>query len=162
MGRGLSDLLHLKKLELIGFKSFSDRQELHFTGDGVAAIVGPNGCGKSNISDAISWVLGEQSAKTLRGVRMQDFIFSGSRDRKPSGVAQVSLTLVDPDGFALPTLSPKKLEKAKTNGATNGSMNGSSNTTSNADTSANEIVITRKLFRSGESQYLASVKSPAS
>ncbi len=159
VGRGLSDLLHLKKLELVGFKSFSDRQELHFTGDGVAAIVGPNGCGKSNISDAISWVLGEQSAKTLRGVRMQDFIFSGSRDRKPSGVAQVSLTLVDPDGFALPTLSPKKLEKAKTNGATNGSMNGSSNTTSNADTSANEIVITRKLFRSGESQYLLNGKA---
>ena len=152
--RDLSDLPHLKKLELIGFKSFPDRQELHFTGDGVVAIVGPNGCGKSNISDAISWVLGEQSAKTLRGARMQDFIFSGSRDRKPSGVAQVSLTLVDPDGFTFPTPSSKKLEKVKTNGATNGLMNGSSGTTSNADTRPNEIVITRKLFRSGESQYL--------
>ncbi len=70
-----------------------------FQGDGIAAIVGPNGCGKSNISDAISWVLGEQSARLLRGVHMQDVIFAGTRDRKPTGMAEVSLTLVDPEVY---------------------------------------------------------------
>jgi chromosome segregation protein len=89
-------LLKLKKLQILGFKSFCDRTELKFQGDGVAAIVGPNGCGKSNISDAISWVLGEQSARLLRGVNMQDVIFAGTRDRKPTGMAEVTLTLVDP------------------------------------------------------------------
>src|ERR1700722_8862026 len=86
-------LLKLKKLQILGFKSFCDRTDLRFQGEGIAAIVGPNGCGKSNISDAISWVLGEQSAKTLRGARMEDVIFAGTRDRKPTGMAEVSLTL---------------------------------------------------------------------
>jgi chromosome segregation protein len=89
-------LLKLKKLQILGFKSFCDRTELKFQGDGVAAIVGPNGCGKSNISDAISWVLGEQSARSLRGVNMQDVIFAGTRERKPTGMAEVTLTLIDP------------------------------------------------------------------
>ena len=89
-------MLKLKRLQILGFKSFCDRTELKFHGDGVAAIIGPNGCGKSNISDAISWVLGEQSAKTLRGSRMEDVIFAGTRDRKPTGMAEVSLTLIDP------------------------------------------------------------------
>src|SRR4051812_15126066 len=92
-------LLKLKKLQILGFKSFCDRTELKFHGEGMAAIVGPNGCGKSNISDAISWVLGEQSAKTLRGARMEDVIFAGTRDRKPMGMAEVSLTLIDPEVF---------------------------------------------------------------
>ena len=65
----------------------------------MAAIIGPNGCGKSNIADAISWVLGEQSAKTLRGSRMEDVIFAGTRDRKPTGMAEVSLTLIDPEQY---------------------------------------------------------------
>jgi chromosome segregation protein len=92
-------LLKLKRLQILGFKSFCDRTELKFHGDGVAAIIGPNGCGKSNISDAISWVLGEQSAKTLRGARMEDVIFAGTRDRKPTGMAEVSLTLIDPESY---------------------------------------------------------------
>jgi chromosome segregation protein len=92
-------LLKLKRLQIIGFKSFCDRTELKFHGDGIAAIIGPNGCGKSNISDAISWVLGEQSAKTLRGARMDDVIFAGTRDRKPTGMAEVSLTLIDPEVY---------------------------------------------------------------
>jgi chromosome segregation protein len=93
-------LLKLKKLQILGFKSFCDRTELKFHGDGVAAIIGPNGCGKSNIADAISWVLGEQSAKTLRGSRMDDVIFAGTRDRKPTGMAEVSLSLIDPEVYA--------------------------------------------------------------
>jgi len=92
-------VLKLKKLQILGFKSFCDRTELKFPGDGVAAIIGPNGCGKSNIADAISWVLGEQSAKTLRGSRMEDVIFSGTRDRQPTGMAEVSLTLIDPEQY---------------------------------------------------------------
>ncbi len=92
-------MLKIKKLQILGFKSFCDRTELKFHGDGVAAIVGPNGCGKSNLADAISWVLGEQSAKTLRGGRMEDVIFSGTRDRKPMGMAEVSLTLIDPEAY---------------------------------------------------------------
>src|SRR5579863_4510747 len=95
-------LLKLKKLQILGFKSFCDRTELKFHGDGVAAIIGPNGCGKSNIADAISWVLGEQSAKTLRGSRMEDVIFAGTRDRKPTGMAEVSLTLIDPEEYSGP------------------------------------------------------------
>jgi chromosome segregation protein len=92
-------LLKLKKLQILGFKSFCDRTELKFHGDGIAAIIGPNGCGKSNIADAVSWVLGEQSAKTLRGSRMEDVIFAGTRDRKPTGMAEVSLTLIDPEVY---------------------------------------------------------------
>src|ERR1700719_3248631 len=92
----VNGLLKLKRVEIQGFKSFCDRTELRFNGGGIAAIVGPNGCGKSNLSDAISWVLGEQSAKTLRGARMEDVIFAGTRDRKPLSMAAVTMTLVDP------------------------------------------------------------------
>ena len=92
-------MLKLKKVQILGFKSFCDRTEVQLSGSGIAAIVGPNGCGKSNISDAIIWVLGEQSAKSLRGVKMEDVIFAGTRDRKPTGMAEVSLTLVDPEVY---------------------------------------------------------------
>jgi chromosome segregation protein len=92
-------MLKLKKVQILGFKSFCDRTEVQLSGSGIAAIVGPNGCGKSNISDAITWVLGEQSAKSLRGIKMEDVIFAGTRDRKPTGMAEVSLTLVDPEVY---------------------------------------------------------------
>ena len=95
-------MLKLKRLQILGFKSFCDRTDLKFHGDGIAAIIGPNGCGKSNIADAISWVLGEQSAKTLRGSRMEDVIFAGTRDRQPTGMAEVSLTLIDPEEYPGP------------------------------------------------------------
>ncbi|MGB0044994.1 MAG: chromosome segregation protein SMC [Terriglobales bacterium] len=104
-------MLKLKKLQILGFKSFCDRTELKFHGEGIAAIIGPNGCGKSNIADAISWVLGEQSAKSLRGSRMEDVIFSGTRDRNPTGMAEVCLTLIDPEIYAGPdTNAPTEIE----------------------------------------------------
>ena len=122
-------MLKLKRVEIQGFKSFCDRTELRFNGGGIAAVVGPNGCGKSNLSDAISWVLGEQSAKSLRGARMEDVIFAGTRDRKPLGMAAVTMTLVDPVEQAL-DLPPDQPHKPS------------------------EVTITRRLFRSGESEYL--------
>jgi chromosome segregation protein len=86
-------MFRLEKLEISGFKSFADRTSVLF-GEGITCVVGPNGCGKSNIAEAISWVLGEQSAKSLRGGKMEDVIFSGTRDRKPTGMAEVTLTMV--------------------------------------------------------------------
>src|SRR5215467_4482495 len=84
--------MRLNRLEIAGFKSFPDRSELAFD-TGVTAIVGPNGCGKSNVVDAITWVLGEQSAKSLRGDHMMDVIFQGSDARKPTAAAEVRLRL---------------------------------------------------------------------
>jgi len=95
-------MLKLKKIHILGFKSFCDRTELTVPGTGIAVVVGPNGCGKSNILDGVSWVLGEQSAKSLRGSNMQDVIFAGTRDRKALGMAEVTLTLVDPDAYEGP------------------------------------------------------------
>ncbi len=129
-------MLKLKRVELQGFKSFCERTELRFTGSGVAAIVGPNGCGKSNISDAISWVLGEQSAKSLRGARMEDVIFAGTRDRKPLGMAYVTMTLVDPE-------VQEDLASHKPHPVEDGQPRKSA-----------EVTITRRLYRSGESEYL--------
>ncbi len=116
--------MQLKTLEMIGFKSFSDKTVITFQ-PGVTAVVGPNGCGKSNISDAIRWVLGEQSAKHLRGDKMEDVIFNGSENRKPLGMAEVTLRLTKV-GASLPSDFGQY----------------------------EEIEITRRLYRSGESEYL--------
>jgi DNA repair exonuclease SbcCD ATPase subunit len=123
--------LKLKRVEIQGFKSFCERTELRFNGSGIAAIVGPNGCGKSNLADAISWVLGERSAKALRCTQMEDVIFAGTRDRKPLGMAYVTMTLVDPERCR------SQLQAAATEAEKNG-----------------DVTITRRLYRSGESEYL--------
>ncbi len=116
--------MRIKKIELVGFKSFKDRTVILFDA-GVTGIVGPNGCGKSNIVDAILWVMGEQSAKHLRGSSMEDVIFGGSEGYAPSGFAEVSMTLENTGG-----LFPTKYSNLS------------------------EIMVTRRLHRSGESEYL--------
>src|ERR1700738_3869048 len=88
-------LLKLRKVEIVGFKSFCERTVVTFSGTGTTCIVGPNGCGKSNVVDAISWVLGEQSHKSLRAERMADCIFNGTTKRAPMGLAEVTLTMED-------------------------------------------------------------------
>jgi Chromosome segregation ATPases len=95
-------MFKLQRLEITGFKSFADYTEIVFTGNGITAVVGPNGCGKSNVSDSISWVLGEQRAKSLRGGEMKDVVFQGTKSRKSSGMAEVVLHLVrDEDAMDL-------------------------------------------------------------
>ena len=90
--------MFLKNVELFGFKSFADRSRIEFT-DGISALLGPNGCGKSNVVDAIKWVLGEQATKSLRAERMEDVIFNGTEDRKPVNVAEVTLTMSNDSGI---------------------------------------------------------------
>src|SRR5437867_5052029 len=113
--------MRLESVEIVGLKSFCDKQELSFKG-GVTDIVGPNGCGKSSISDAISWVLGEQSVKSLRGSSMEDVIFAGSQSRQPLAMAEVNLKVSGLNGNS-PDDSP-------------------------------DCVVTRRLYRNGESEYL--------
>jgi chromosome segregation protein len=138
-------MLKLKRVDIQGFKSFYDRTDMKFHGSGIAAIVGPNGCGKSNISDAISWVLGEQSAKSLRGVRMEDVIFAGTRERKPLGMAQVTLTMMGVDPLAHSLIEGQPV--------------GDTAPTDAKPAIAEDVTITRRLYRSGESEYLVNGKS---
>jgi chromosome segregation protein len=118
--------MYLKNLTVLGFKSFADKTSLNFL-PGVTAIVGPNGCGKSNVSDAIRWVLGEQSAKALRGGEMADVIFTGTDGRKPLGMAEVSITIGDVDEDHL--------------------------IAAGVEVGFNEVTITRRVFRDGGSEY---------
>src|SRR5438093_8791774 len=111
----------LKRLELVGFKSFADRTEFTFPA-GITGIVGPNGSGKSNLVDAVRWVLGEQSAKSLRGGEMADVIFNGSTSRRSLGLAEVTMTF--------------------------------DNSRSILATDSQEVQITRRVYRSGEGEYL--------
>ena len=212
-------MLQLRKVQILGFKSFCDRTDVPLAGHGIAAIVGPNGCGKSNISDAITWVLGEQSAKSLRGLKMEDVIFAGTRDRRATGMAEVSLTLIDPavyepgsdeapdgrnksdlagdwDETALRTQAAEETEdaiaeaqpgqtyesegpgspgfKVQGPGSDHGADHGAAEQVAAAENSvvlkvrrrkfgrrparAGEITVTRRLFRSGESEYLLNGK----
>src|SRR6201995_5835323 len=120
--------MHIKKLEITGFKSFVDRTVIHFD-HVVVGIVGPNGCGKSNIVDSIRWVLGEQSAKHLRGKAMEDVIFNGSESRGPNGMAGVTLTFdnTNPESSASLPIESRDYP---------------------------EIAVTRRLYRDGTSEYL--------
>ena len=92
-------ITQIKRVEIVGFKSFVDKVSLDFQ-DGITAILGPNGCGKSNVVDAIRWAMGEQNAKNLRGRFMEDVIFGGSESRKPHGMAEVSMVFSNADGLA--------------------------------------------------------------
>lgn len=115
--------MEIKRLEIKGFKSFPDKTVLEFK-PGISGIVGPNGCGKSNVFEAIRWCMGEQRARILRGKKMEDVIFNGSESRKPVGMAEVKLVLSNNDGHAPPSMADYE-----------------------------EIMISRRLFRDGESQY---------
>ncbi|MDE3066435.1 MAG: chromosome segregation protein SMC [Verrucomicrobiota bacterium] len=118
--------MYLKNLTVFGFKSFADKTALNFQ-PGVTAIVGPNGCGKSNVSDAVRWVLGEQSAKALRGGEMADVIFNGTDGRKPMGMGEVSLTL--------------------------GGVDGENLRAAGVEVAYDEVTLTRRIFRDGASEY---------
>src|SRR5436190_9957436 len=118
--------MYLKNLTLLGFKSFADKTSLNFQ-PGITAVVGPNGCGKSNVADAIRWVLGEQSARALRGGEMADVIFNGTDGRKPLSMAEVSLSIGDVDAEQL--------------------------TAAGVELAYNELTLTRRVFRDGGSEY---------
>lgn len=120
--------MKINRLDVLGFKSFIDRTTVSFS-EGIAAIIGPNGCGKSNLVDAIRWVLGEQSPRQLRGSNMHDMIFNGNDKRSPFGMAEVTITLTNGNGTAPPPFE-----------------------------NLSEIAVSRRLYRSGESEYLINRK----
>ena len=190
-------MLKLRKVEIVGFKSFCERTVVTFSGNGTTCIVGPNGCGKSNVVDAISWVLGEQSHKTLRAERMADCIFNGTTKRPPMGLAEVTITMEDPElaeaaRFVLESVSaaenadPPAEISASINAQEAESVPSEQTTTEEmsepqpdqADQAAapaesgfiakkrkkaekpamvtkpGEVVVSRRLYRSGQSEYL--------
>jgi chromosome segregation protein len=192
-------MLKLKKIHILGFKSFCDRTEIAVAGTGIAVVVGPNGCGKSNILDGVSWVLGEQSAKSLRGTHMQDVIFAGTRERKALGMAEVTITMIDPEAYEGPIpVEPEvlvdhnetgdwdedELRRRRAAEAEEIMANEQPGRVLDEDADENaaeqngpqavvlkirrrkfhstpqkgEVVITRRLFRTGESEYLLNGK----
>ncbi|HEX5834707.1 MAG TPA: AAA family ATPase, partial [Pyrinomonadaceae bacterium] len=195
-------MFKLQRLEITGFKSFADYTEIIFTGDGITAIVGPNGCGKSNVADAIAWVLGEQRVKHLRGGEMKDVIFQGARNRPPSGMAEVVMHLVrdevdevEPDiedidstlekiddrliSVQIEAAEPEQPEEpAETEASAIPKADAATNTDPSKNSSPKTIQkrhwrrrnlalefapgeavsVTRRLYRSGESEYLLNDK----
>jgi chromosome segregation protein len=193
-------LLKLRKVEIVGFKSFCERTVVTFSGTGTTCIVGPNGCGKSNVVDAISWVLGEQSHKSLRAERMADCIFNGTTKRPPMGLAEVTITMEDPElaeaaRFVLESAAEEETKEltaensedsqssaenldAMIDGAiaaTEATGENSSDTNATPEgqtesgfklkrkkkaekpalvTKPGEVVVSRRLYRSGQSEYL--------
>ena len=170
-------MLKLRKVELLGFKSFCEKTPITFSGSGITCIVGPNGCGKSNVVDAISWVLGEQSHKMLRAERMSDCIFNGTAKRPATGLAEVALTLVDPElSDAVAKVIEAQEEPAADANAPAAAADamglasvpesvddGGANTKFSRKRAAQkpaihlrpgEVVVARRLYRSGQSEYL--------
>src|ERR1041385_2979907 len=179
-------MFKLQRLEITGFKSFAVYTEIIFTGDGITAIVGPNGCGKSNVADAIAWVLGEQRVKHLRGGEMKDVIFQGARNRPPSGMAEVVMHLVrdevvevEPDIEDIDSTLEKiddqlvavEVEATDNTENTDNTESAEDNPTSPAQKTpykrhwrrrnlalefapGEAVSVTRRLYRSGESEYL--------
>jgi len=175
-------VLKLRKVELLGFKSFFEKTPITFSGSGVTCIVGPNGCGKSNVVDAVSWVLGEQSHKMLRAERMSDCIFNGTAKRPPLGLAEVTLTLVDPElseavakvieGHQETSSDPAEPVAAESSDGEAITQEISSDGSTSEETTAKkpwrkrapekpaialkpgEVVVGRRLYRSGQSEYL--------
>jgi chromosome segregation protein len=183
-------LLKLRKVEIVGFKSFCERTVVTFSGNGTTCIVGPNGCGKSNVVDAISWVLGEQSHKSLRAERMADCIFNGTTKRPPMGLADVTLTMEDPElaeaaKFVIESVtSPENAEPSPEIPAIADSQDAETDSSVQAATAEmieqsaatiessflarrrkkaeklavatrpGEVVVSRRLYRSGQSEYL--------
>jgi len=175
-------LLKLRKVELVGFKSFCEKTQITFSGTGITCIVGPNGCGKSNIADAISWVLGEQSHKSLRAERMADCIFNGTAKRPPMGLSEVLITLEDPElaeaasfvlngGMEVATATPalegdteasqeinteaaQDTERAEEGPESRFGKKKRTKEKPAIQTRLGEVVIGRRLYRSGQSEYL--------
>ena len=195
-------LLKLRKVEIVGFKSFCERTVVTFSGSGTTCIVGPNGCGKSNVVDAISWVLGEQSHKSLRAERMADCIFNGTTKRPPLGLAEVTITMEDPElaeaaRFVMESAGPDSVADSASFATENNEASGSTDiatetlsldpaqsaetqqevvTDGSAPSAAEaggkfkrkkkqadksvlatkpgEVVVSRRLYRSGQSEYL--------
>jgi chromosome segregation protein len=177
-------VLRLRKVDLVGFKSFCEKTHISFSGTGITCIVGPNGCGKSNIVDAISWVLGEQSHKSLRAERMSDCISNGTAKRPPMGMAEVSLSLIDPElaeaanrvlelaaeEEAQPTAAGETpaepdpagpgdealatTEESREPQAPAGPPRRRASQKPAIHLKPGEVVITRRLYRSGQSDYL--------
>jgi chromosome segregation protein len=175
-------MLRIEKVFLQGFKSFCDSTELVFDAEGITAVVGPNGCGKSNVSDALSWVIGEQRAKALRGSKMEDVIFQGSRHRQPSGMAEVLLTLHVEESFEIQTQEkeePKEAPEAPSGESIGEEIEAAAPTQTTAEApgtpenlappsppartrlkasaqryqAGERITVARRLYRTGESEY---------